>query len=219
LLNGVPFVSGPWAPGSVLVIGDVAITVEPVDLRPSAKKRSPFWALTPLAVLAAAAIVFAVRASTAAEMYIPPAPALLDPPVKTCPNPKSPTLAVFAAERARVGYAKRERSPFSRADGIEAVGLLEVASACFGAAGRAEDEHETRAAAQSLRTKLDEEYRVRRVRAEHAVRVQDVVGAKRELGVLIPLTAHRHGPYVDWLASMDRYATRGIDERAPGRLR
>jgi hypothetical protein len=201
----------------VLAIGDIEIVVEAIDLRPNLRTRSPFWALLPIPAIALAVLAF-TRSSTAAEAQIPPAPELFDAPVSTCPLPPSPMLGAYAAERARIGNAKRERSPFSRGDGIEAVTLLEVAAACHHAAGQADAEREARSTAQALRSKLEEEYRVRRVRVEHAVRVGDVHGAKRELAVLVPLTAHRHGPYVDWLASMDRYATATIDQRAGRRL-
>jgi hypothetical protein len=137
----------------------------------------------------------------------PPAPPLFDPPATTCPSPPSPTLGNFAAERARIGYAKRERSPFSRADGIEAVNLLETAAACFRTAGLLDDERETRSVAVQLRARLEDEYHTRRVRLEHAANVKDAVAAKRELNILVPLLAHREGPYIDWLQATDRWAS------------
>jgi hypothetical protein len=217
LLDGHPFVAGPWPPGSVLTIGETQMSVETVDLRPNVKRRSPFLALLPIPPVVVAALVFA-QSGAAAEAQIPAAPALFDAPIASCPNPPSPTLAAYAAERARIGYAKRERNPFSRPDGIEAVSLLETAAVCYRVAGRQDEARETSAAAQGLRTKLEEDYRVRRVRLEHAINVKDPIAAKRELNVLIPMTAHRRGAYIDWLASTDRFATAAAEQRTSRRL-
>lgn len=206
LLDGYPFVSGEWPEGSVVELGSTVMSVEPVDLRNNVKQRSPFWILFPVPLIAAA-VLLGRQSSTVVIDAPPTAPQLLDPPVAACPAPNSPTLANFAGERARIGYAKRERSPFARADGIEAVGLLETAAICFAVAGRPDDERETRSVAQHLRGKLEEEYRTRRVRLEHAARVADSVALKRELNSLLPLLAHRDGPYVDWLKNVDRWAT------------
>lgn len=218
LLDGVPFVSGPYRPGATLSIGNTAILIQIVDLTPAHRARSPFWALAPVPLLAAVAVFVATRSAPAAEAPIPPAPALLDAAVATCPNAVSPTLPAYAAERARIGLAKRERSPFAPADGIEAVTLLETAAACYRLVAMPEAEHEASAAALGLRARLEEEYHVRRVRVEHAFKVGDPLGAKRELAVLIPMTAHRRGAYIDWLGSVDRYATASLEQRSTRRL-
>lgn len=211
LLDGAPFASGIWPRGSVLTIGNIAMTVEPADLRGNVKRRSPFWALAPVPLIAITALF--ARSSTETENKAPPAPALFDAPIAACPNPNSPTLPAFAAERARIGYAMRERSPFSRGDGIEAVKLLETAAACYRTANLPDDAREMQLAANDLRHKLEEEYHTRRVRLEHASKVNDPITAKRELASLRPLTAHREGKYTDWLAAMDRWATAEIAAR------
>jgi hypothetical protein len=217
LVDGVPFVAGPWQ-GQQLDLGPSSLFVEVVDLAPKRAQRSPFWVLAPVPLLAGLAVFAATRSAPAAEAVVPPAPALLDPAVTTCPAPAGPTLPAFAAEKARIGYAKRERSPFSPADGVEAVGLLETAAACYHVANLSNDEREVTWAARSLRGRLDEEYHVRRVRIEHAFKVGDPFAAKRELSFLVPLIAHRRGPYVDWLGSVDRYANQALDERSTRRL-
>lgn len=216
LLDGAPFASGVWPRGSVLSIGNISMTVEPVDLRGNVKRRSPFWALLPVPLIAAT-VLFA-RSSTVAENKPPPAPPLFDDPIATCPNPNSPTLPTYAAERARIGYAMRERSPFSRNDGIEAVKHFETAAACFRTANLPDEARETLGAAQALRHKLDEEYHTRRIRLEHAAKVNDPITARRELMSLRPLTAHREGKYADWLAAMDRWAATEIAEREGKKL-
>lgn len=218
LLDGAPIVSGPWPPGATLTVGATMLTVELVDLTPARRTRSPFWALAPVPLLAAFATIVATRSAPAADAMIPPAPTLLDPIVMTCPSPPSPTLPSFAAERARVGLAKRERSPFSPADGVEAVGILETAAACYKSARMFNEEREMTNVARGLRARLEEEYHVRRVRVEHAYKVGDPFGAKRELVVLLPMMTHRRGVYVDWLSSVDRHATAAIDQRSTRKL-
>ena len=218
LMGGVPFIAGPWPVGAPLSIGPTAILVEMIDLAPAHKKRSPLWALTPVPLLVAITVFLATRAAPAASPPIPAAPVLLDAPVAECPAPPSPTLAAFAAERARVGFSKRERSPFSPADGIEAVALLETASACYRSAAMPDAEHDTMAASKGLRARLDEEYHVRRVRVEHAYKVGDAAAAKRELQVLLPMMNGRRGAYYDWLSTLDRYATASLEAHATTRL-
>jgi len=218
LLDGVPIVSGPWPRGTTLSVGSTMLMVDVVDLTPSRRTRSPFWALAPVPVLAAVATIVATRSAPAADAVIPPAPTLLDPIVMTCPSPPGPTLGSFATERARVGLAKRERSPFSPADGVEAVGILETSAACYRVARMFNEERDMTSIARALRAKLEEEYHVRRVRVEHAYKVGDPFGAKRELQVLMPMMAHRRGVYVDWLGSVDRHATAAIDSRSHRKL-
>jgi len=204
---------GVWHPGQAIELAGVCLTVDPVNLLPDAKRRSPFWlfAIVPLAALAAALVY--VRASSPAEAAIPEAPPLFDRPVDGCAGKPAEQVGAFAAEKMRVALAKRERSPFSPRDGVDAVPLFELAGACFRAARFKEEEAEASGAAQTLRKRLEDEYRARRVRMEHAVRVGDPFGAKRELGVLIPMTAHRRGAYLDWMVAVDRYASLEVEQR------
>ncbi|WP_394822978.1 hypothetical protein [Pendulispora albinea] len=212
-LDGAPYASGPWAPGKVLAIGGTTLTVESVDLDSKQRGRSPFWLLLPVPIVAVIATVIYSRVAASAEAVIPEAPVLFDAPVATCPVQGGELQMPFAADKQRTALAKRERGPFSRRDAVDAVFLFEGAAACFHLAGAADEERESRAGAASQRKKLEEEYRVRRVRLEHAFRVGDPFGAKRELASLIPMTAHRRGQYVEWLASLDRYATLEAERR------
>ena len=218
LLGGAACVSGPWHAGVVLSVGHTQLMVEAVDLATGHRTRSPWWALAPIPFAAALAVFFATRTAPAGSPPIPAAPTLLDAPITECPAPVSPTLPGLAAERARVGFSKRERSPFSPTDAVEAVRLLETASACYRAASLPEPERDAANAAKTLRGRLDEEYPVRRIRVEHAAKVGDAVSAKRELEVLLPLMSHRPGAYYEWLQSLDRYATASIEAHGSGRL-
>ena len=125
------------------------------------------------------------------------------------PIPFAAIVAAFffkaSDEKMRIALAKRERSPFSIRDAVDAVPVFEQAAACFRAAAARDQLDETSNAAQLLRSRLNDEYRARRVRVEHAFRVADPFGARRELAVLIPMMSHRRGPYVDWMVAVNRY--------------
>ncbi|WP_394836806.1 hypothetical protein LVJ94_07845 [Pendulispora rubella] len=213
-LNGTPFVTGIWPSGAVLAIHGVTLTVESVDLGQKQRGRSPFWLLVPVPIVAVIASIIYSRVAASAELPIPDAPGLFDAPVATCPTQAPELYGAFAADKLRTAQAKRERGPFSRRDAVESVSLFELAAACYRQAGSGEEEREASSGAVSQRKKVEEEYRVRRVRLEHAFRVGDPFGAKRELAILIPMTAHRRGPYVEWLASLDRYATIEAERRS-----
>jgi hypothetical protein len=51
------------------------------------------------------------------------------------------------------------------------------------------------------------------VRLEHAYRTHQSNAAKRELVVLIPMTAHRRGAYTEWLAFLDRAVNAELEQR------
>ena len=216
ILNGAPMVEGQWPRGAVLALGGVQISVELMDMG-AQKAKAPVWALlllVPVIVLSVAAAAYA-RAPRRAEAPIPEAPSLL--PAKdaaSCPQVADDQRAGLAAEKLRIALAKRERSPFSPPDGFEAVVYFETAAACYRASGLPDDAVQATAAADVLRGKLDEDYRLRRVRLEHAYRVHDLSAIKRELAVLLPMTASHRGPYTDWLAALDRAASAELDQRS-----
>jgi hypothetical protein len=147
---------------------------------------------------------------------IPEAPVLVGAKDAKCPDVLPEQRPVLANEKLRVALAKRERSPFAPEEGLEAIALFEVGAACFRLAGSAQSAMESDDAANVLRTKLDEDYRLRRVRLEHAYRTHQTHAVKRELAVLIPMTSHRRGPYTEWLAWLDRAATLELEQQ--GRL-
>lgn len=217
MLDNVATVEGRWAPGSTLRIGNMQMTVELVSLG-MAKAKPPLWALF-VAIPAIAITAVGVALARPVDRALPPipeAPVLIGPKDAKCPDVSPEQRPVLATEKLRVALAKRERSPFAPQDGIEAIGLFEVAGACFRAAAQPQQANEADEAANLLRAKLDEDYRLRRVRLEHAYRTHQTNAVKRELTVIIPMTAHRRGPYTEWLAALDRAATAEIEQR--GRL-
>jgi hypothetical protein len=217
LLDGVAALEGRWQSGSSLRIGDVQLQVEIVSLG-MAKAKPPIWALfvaIPLIALTAVGVALA-RPVDRGLPPIPEAPALIGPKDARCPELSAEQRAALANEKLRIALAKRERSPFAPQDGIEAVALFELASVCFRDAGQQDQARGADEAADALRIKLDEDYRLRRVRLEHAYRTHQLGAMKRELAVLMPMTSQRRGAYTEWLAALDRAVTLEIDQR--GRL-
>lgn len=220
MLDGAPLVEGRWPKASVLSLGGVQISVEPVDIG-APKARPPYlWILAFIPFVALAAVAFAIaHPPKREEAAIPDAPPLLPARGSTpCPSVPLDQRHGLAAEKLRIALAKRERSPFSPRDGLEAVLFFETAAACFEGAGESGESADVRRSADALREKLEEDYRVRRVRLEHAYRIHDAPAAKRELSVLVPMTAHQRGPYVEWLTAFDRAATAEIAASSTTRL-
>ncbi len=216
-LDGVATMEGRWQAGSALRIGHVQMYVELVSLG-MAKAKPPIWALfvaIPVIVVTAVGIALA-RPVNRGLPPVPEAPVLVGPKDAKCPDVAPEQRPVLAAEKLRVALAKRERSPFAPQDQIEAIALFEVSAACYRSAGQAELATDADESADLLRAKLEEDYRLRRVRLEHAYRTHQTHAVKRELAVLIPMTSQQRGPYTEWLAALDRAATMELEER--GRL-
>lgn len=217
VLDDVATVEGRWQSGSALRIGNVQMYIELVSLGMT-KAKPPLWALF-VAIPAIAITAVGVALARPIDRGLPPipeAPVLIGPKDAKCPEVSPEQRPVLAAEKLRVALAKRERSPFAPQDGFEAIGLFEVSAACFRAAGQPQPAAEADDSANVLRGKLDEDYRLRRVRLEHAYRTHQTGAVKRELVVLIPMTSHRRGPYTEWLAALDRAVTIELEQR--GRL-
>ncbi|MEA2751031.1 MAG: hypothetical protein QOI41_5174 [Myxococcales bacterium] len=212
-LDGVATMEGRWQTGSALRIGDVQMYVELVSLG-MAKAKPPLWALF-VAIPAIVITMVGVALARPIDRGLPPipeAPVLVGAKDARCPEVTAEQRPVLAAEKLRIALAKRERSPFAPQEGFEAIALFEVSAACYRAAGQAQPATEADDAANLLRVKLDEDYRLRRVRLEHAYRTHQTGAVKRELAVLIPMTSHRRGPYTEWLAALDRAATMELEQ-------
>jgi len=110
----------------------------------------------------------------------------------------------LALEKKVVAEGKRERRPFHVQDGVAAVPLFETVSACFRVANDATSAQNASSAAAQLRAKIDEDYRAHQVRLEHALNVNDLATAQKEVSVLRAFTEGKSGPYVQWLSNLDR---------------
>jgi hypothetical protein len=214
-LDGATTGEGLWRSGSVLTLGGVEMSVDVVDMG-TAKAKPPFWALLallPIAILTVTAVVFA-RPNGNRLPPLPPAPELLpQKAMAVCTNVAADQRVALANEKNRIALAKRERSPFSPQDGFEAVAYFEYAASCYRASSMGPEAQQAEHSADVLREKLDEDYRVRRVRLEHAYHVHDTPAVKRELSVLIPMTSSHRGPYTEFLAALDRAVTAEIEQQ------
>ena len=215
MLDGNAMAEGTWPTTSTLALGGVQMTVEIVPLGPP-KAKPPFWALAiaiPLFGITIATVAMAHGPRTA-EAVIPEAPQLFAPPeAATCKLVPADQRVGLAQETLRLGLAKRERSPFAPADGVEGVNLLERAGACFRNANMPNEANQATEDAKKLRQKVEDDYRVHRVHTEHAFRIHDPAVAKRELALLIPLTSHLRTPYTEWLTQLDRAATAELSNK------
>ena len=210
LVGGSALVHGPIADGATLAIGPTQITLRVVKRQKPRAGLSPLWAAALAPVLALGVYVSLASASGGWEPVIPEAPALFGARVEVCGLSDPEQAMAFAADRYRVARAKEERRPFAIDDAVQAVALYEAAAGCFRRAG-ADDAPPAAEEAASLRRSLEEEYRTRRLRLEHAYRIGDVAGVRREASALWPMVQHLQGPYIEWLASARRIADEATD--------
>lgn len=212
LLNGQLFTEAALLPSSVLQIGRAEITISLVELgdqsKLTARKSEPTSPLT--YVLALVAVPLAVFVL----LDQPPddgtgskprdVPALWDAPAGGCPQQAEDQALSVAFNRKLVAEGKRERSPFDVRDGVAAVPLFQVAGACFQLGGDATRAADMQAAAEKLKKQLEDDYRARRMRLEHALDIKDFKTAQREVRLLLAMLQGKSDPYVVWLSNMER---------------
>jgi hypothetical protein len=211
-IDGVGFVRTPVLADSVLGVGPVQIRATSVGLTdPMEVVRKRASKVSPLTyVLAAVGLpIGAIMVMTGSTADSPPRPptapaALWGPPSATCPQTGRDAALAVAMEKLSVAEAKRERRPFHVEDGVAAVPLFELAAACFELAEQTGAAAEAARAAEELRGKINEDYRLHQVRLEHAMTVQDWVTAQKEVKVLLAFTEGQQAPYVVWLSNLDR---------------
>ncbi|HEY2513907.1 MAG TPA: FHA domain-containing protein [Polyangiaceae bacterium] len=206
-VNGMPFTNMPVAPDVPLKIGqtrifialgEVGIEGAPI-LKKKTEETSPFMKVLGVLVLVCGAYMVLVPEQSAEA----PAPTqLVDPFLATptvCPQ-KAPDQALsFAMEKFDLAQGKRERSPFSPKEGVQAVQLYELAKVCFQQAGDNGQAAEAATATQQLRDAILLDFRTRRVRLEHLLALGDNELAKTDIIALHSLTDGKQGKYVEWL--------------------
>ncbi|HKY34854.1 MAG TPA: FHA domain-containing protein [Polyangiaceae bacterium] len=133
-------------------------------------------------------------ASTSVE---PPAMTL---PVAPCPEPAPPAALEQARKDEHAAQAKLERYPFDAGEGLRALEHLNVAKACFAAAGATADQSRTEQRLKALQRTLAEDLAAWRLRLDRALdqdRPRDTIAAVRGLDALVgPLG---DTPYRAWL--------------------
>lgn len=209
-INNVPFTQAPLPPGAVLGVTGTQIYVESTEAAGQGaggekKKGSSKVSLLAMLVMLPAVymLFFADEEPTGTRATTKPPPDLWNPPITTCPHQQQQALA-FARERMAVADAKRERRPFHVQDGVQAVPVYETAAACFRAGGDGASAKLAEDAAQFLRREMNDDFRTRRVRLEHALSTQDYVSAQKEVRVLLQFVEGKQHEWVTWLQNLDR---------------
>lgn len=222
LLDGQPFRQANVRPESLLAIGSVQIMVDVHDLdgernvvKAKGEAFSPLtWVALALAVPLAAYVLFGDELRARREVVPEGAPDLFEAPVASCRQSAADEALAAAFDALVLARGKRERSPFAVQDGVAAVPLFERAGVCFAQGGQGALAAESSAAAKELRARLADDYRVHRVRLEHAVDLGDDKAALREVRVLRSLTEGKGGAYVEWLGNLERKLTMKLGRKA-----
>lgn len=216
-LNEMPFSQAELQSGSTLGVGQCQIFVEfanpAAGEKGGAQKKkglSPLTLVALLVILPAGYVV--LTTDPAPDRPAPPpreVPGLWAAPIETCPYTGLQALAL-AREKIAVADAKRERRPFRVQDGVQAVPLYELASACFRTGGDGPSAALATDSAKFLRHDIVEDFRLRRVRLEHDLAIQDYLAAQREVRTLLQFVDGRSGEYVTWLVDLERKLKRAV---------
>ena len=212
-INNVPFTQAPLPPGAVLGISGTQIYVEVQEslnqagLPANEKKKSPVMMIALILMLCAGGYLFLMGDDTAGakDEQKPQPPELWAPPSPACPHARDRAEAIsYARDRMGAADAKRERRPFHVQDGIQAVPIYEMAAACFKAGADAASGNLADESAKYLRREMTDDFRMRRVRLDHALSIDDYVSAQKEVRVLLQFVEGKQGEYVTWLSNLDR---------------
>ncbi|MBX3216848.1 MAG: hypothetical protein KF850_32740 [Labilithrix sp.] len=212
-INNVPFTQAPLPPGAMLGVTGTQIYIEIVEgaaaggAQQQQKKSSPLLLVALLMMIPAAGYLFLGEdgfGGGEGEDLTPQAPELWAAPANQCPQ-RDPAAALgFARERMAVADAKRERRPFHVQDGVSAVPTYELAAACFRAGGDVPSGGLADESAKYLRREITDDFRMRRVRLDHALATEDYVTAQKEVRVLLQFVEGTSGDYVTWLSTLER---------------
>jgi hypothetical protein len=206
-INGMPFTNMPISPdvplkiGSTrifITIGELALDGGPV-FQKKAEQTSPLMKLLAVGVLFAGAFMLLSGDDATTSEAPSQAVDLFTQTPATCPQTTADQALALANDKFDIAQGKRERSPFAPKDGVQAVELYKVASACFRVGGDPKDAEEADLAAEQLSTSLTQDFRARRVRLEHTLAAGDLELARHDVQVLRSLTEGKSGAYVQWL--------------------
>jgi hypothetical protein len=217
-LNGAHFSEATVEGDALLGIGAIAIRISraEVSVEDSAMKKDGGSALVRVvgvALLLVLAGMLFFRASRATESVPTLVPELWSDGAPACPVSPPGQARAFAIEKRIVADGKRERHPFYASEGVEAVSLYLTAAACFERAGDRASAEELTTVAQQLRADVTDDFRVRRLRLERALRAHQDELAAREVVMLRTLTLGKQGPYIDWINHLSRKLA--VDKDSP----
>jgi hypothetical protein len=211
-LNGAALSSAKLESGALLEMGATKIVVTIIGnaVQSSTTSTASKQKTNPLLLVAAAVVVpwtaFQLLTDPPDQAMSPPrqAPALFAAENATCPQSQPERARAFGVEQKALADAKRERRPFHAQDGVRAVHLYHVAAACLRLGGDSAGSPEADKAAADLQQDLEESYRTRRMRLEHALSIKDRLVARHEVRALLDVLSGQQGEYVTWLSSLDR---------------
>jgi hypothetical protein len=121
-----------------------------------------------------------------------------------CPE-RGPAAKRRAHESLTTAELKYQRYPFAPRDGVIAVDLASVAEACFGASRDAPGVAEAARKRASMMQRIDDDYRLRRLRLDRAIGAGLLREMYVEAEVLKNLLEPRKGPFREWLIQLQRY--------------
>lgn len=224
LVDGQPFDRGMVAWGKSVVIGPLRLVLNDGT---RATKKSGGAAdgeekVSPVLLIAAAVIIpvalysmlAAPPGASAPDRVRAPPPALFDSLQRPCPQTDPAAYRGAAEESSRVALSKAERMPFHMQDGVEAVIYYAQTSACYRAAGDAPAADTAMRQATLLQARLEDEYRAHQFRLERALEQERILDALYEVRMLSAMVAHRRGPYLTALNTLERQLTLRIDTTA-----
>lgn len=211
-LAGEPFEEGFLASGAELMLGELQLRV---GLRSEQKragwKTESTTQTTLIRVVLMAGIVFGLykilnpEKRTGVLDQVVAAPALFpDDEQARCTVDDSREAAFQAQRWSLEATVRQERAPFYARDGVASVALYRDAEVCFRKAGRTVDAKRIERTMKKLRADLENEFHVRQVRLERFLSLKKHDQAQQEVYVLQSFLHQKDGPYVQWLAAVQR---------------
>jgi hypothetical protein len=224
-INGVEFAESMIPEGAAIRMGSIELKIALVDISGGAaiKKKakggtSPMAYVGLIGILGLAAWLLLDDSNHGGPNTAMPEaiPSLWPAPMSVCAVSEPEQARAKASELWIVANARAERRPFRIQDGVTSVPAFEQAAACFGTGGDLADKTRASEVARILRSKIEEEYRLHRVRLEHALNVGDSITALKEVRVLRQFLEQatkdpKTDVYVGWLAEEDRKLTIAVD--------
>lgn len=211
LIGGVPHPGGLVPFGTEIRAGTASLRVVRADAEEK-RGASPVMVLGVPAILIALLVVLTDGSEPVSAGAPTEPPALFDAqhPCETGAG----TTRHRAEQDEHAARAKEERYPFAPGDGVHASALYRRASSCFESAGDGARASALVERAERVEHRVEHDYRTSRFRLERALEQQRWDEALAETRRLRALVAHRSGPYVQWLADLERRLNLIRDRRA-----
>jgi hypothetical protein len=208
-INGMPLTSSAVGPDAALGAGNVRIFVsygadgaetDAALAKEKKKETSPIVRVAALVAIPIAGYMLLLDPNDG--LAGPPAddPVLFSSVAATCPQTTREQAIMAGEEKMDQATGKRERTPFSPSEGLEAVGLYETAAACLKLGGRVDQAEDATQAATQLREVITRDMRTRRLRLVRMLAVEDYQLADRDVKALEGLTHGKQGAFVNWLS-------------------